>query len=62
MLFFKIRMREAPKYLHNILPDPTSRSGYNFPQEFLPGAYSQSDIDSYFLLATSNNSVEWITS
>ena len=31
-------------------------------QEFLPGAYSQSDIDSYFLLATSNNSVEWITS
>ena len=36
MLFFKIRMREAPKYLHNILPDPTSRSGYNFRKSSYP--------------------------
>ena len=33
-----------------------------FSQEFLPGAYSKSDIYSYFLLSTSNNFVEWFTS
>ena len=36
MLFFKIRMREAPKYLHNILPDLTSRSGHNFRKSSYP--------------------------
>ena len=29
-------MREAPKSLHNILPDPTSRSGYNFRKSSYP--------------------------
>ena len=36
MLFFKIRMRKAPKSLHNILPDPKSRSGYNFRKSSYP--------------------------
>ena len=36
MLIFNIRMREAPKSLHCLLPDPTSRSGYNFCKSSYP--------------------------
>ena len=36
MLFFTIRKREPPKYLHNLLPDPMSRSGYVFRKSFYP--------------------------
>ena len=51
----------SPKISAQHLARPHVSLWVQFSQEFLPGAYSQSDIYSYFLLATSNNSVEWFT-